>query len=133
MLSKMDDNSLLMHLYDKGTIKSDMLDEEIREFVGNFVLAPVRADAKLLDNYIFTPKEELVKCSLNILYGNCDMLYSDDDFKEWNRFADKTVNYYCFNGGHYFINDCEEEYLEEIRKNIEEYEEAPKIKLLEYC
>jgi medium-chain acyl-[acyl-carrier-protein] hydrolase len=124
MLSRMDNNSLLMHLYEKGTIQSDMLDEEIREYVDNFVLAPVRADAMLLDNYIFTPKEEPVKSRISILYGNSDRLYSDDDFKQWSRFAERPVHYYCFDGGHYFINDKTEEYIEGIKKNIEEYDEA---------
>jgi surfactin synthase thioesterase subunit len=124
MLSRMDNNSLLMNLYEKGTIQDDMLDEEIREHVENFVLAPVRADAMLLDNYIFTPKEEPIKSRISILYGNSDMLYSDDDFKQWSRFAERPVHYHCFDGGHYFINERTEEYLEGIKKNIEEYNEA---------
>lgn len=124
MLSLMDSNSLLMNLYQKGTIENDMLDEEIREYVENLVLAPVRADAMLLDNYIFTTKEEPVKCRLSILYGKSDELYNDNDFKDWSRFAERPVHYYCFDGGHYFINDRTEEYLEGIRKNIEEYDEA---------
>lgn len=124
MLSLMDSNSLLMNLYKKGTIQDDMLDEEIREYVENLVLAPVRADAMLLDNYIFTPKEEPVKSRISILYGKSDELYTDDDFKKWSRFAEWPVHYYCFDGGHYFVNDCTEEYIEGIRKDIEECDEA---------
>jgi surfactin synthase thioesterase subunit len=125
-LSLMDNDELLMHLYNNKSISSDMLDKEIYEYVGNFVLTPVKADSKIFEDYKYEPKNDLIESSLYILYGNKDILYQYEDFKAWDEFTNKLVKYYCFDGGHYFINSESEQYIKNIKYEIAEYEKNNK-------
>ncbi len=121
-LSVMDNRELLSYLYTNGAIDSSMMDEEIFEYVENFVLAPIKADSLLGENYVFKPKKNLIQSSLHVMYGIEDAFYSAEEFFEWGRFSEKAVKFYAFEGGHYFINEKWKEYTEEIKNLIIEIE-----------
>lgn len=116
--SLMDDHDLLKYLYDTGAVKSDMLDEEIFDYVSSLVLAPVKADSRIIESYKFEPKQELIESRLFVMYGREDPFFPPEEIKEWSSFADKPVKYYDFEGGHYIIINHWEQCIDTISRVI---------------
>ncbi|WP_346836047.1 thioesterase II family protein [Paenibacillus polymyxa] len=122
-LSTMEDRKLLQYLHSLGSIDESMLDEELYSFVEEFVLAPVKADSMIYEQYILEADRDPIKSSMYVMYGRNDQTYAANEMNRWSKFSSKPVQYYSYEGGHYFINSHTLEYITDIKDAITAYEE----------
>ena len=121
-LSVMENRELLKYLHSLGAVDEGMLDEELYGFVEDFVLAPVKADSKIYEDYVLKAGREPVESSVYVMYGRDDQTYPADEMGGWSRFASRPVRYRCYEAGHYFINSLTSRYIEDIKKAVAENE-----------
>ena len=100
----------LISLY--GGLPQEFENHELRS-----ILLPVlRADFKMLDEYVYQEKENKIKSELIVLCGESDFSANKVESLKWEDFSEGRFTIYTFAEGHFFIN----EHIEEIAQIIEE-------------
>ena len=117
-LSDMSKDDLTAYLYEKGAIAPEMLLDEMRDLVHDFILPPVIADSELYESYQIKEERQPLSEKIVVMYGKNDYKFSASDVKEWDRFSKEEVTYIEYDGGHYFINDLRQECAKDINEII---------------
>lgn len=117
-ITAMSDKQLLQHLYSLGVLEKEMLDDNLFEYVQELVLKLVRSDTSLCVQYEHSHEDEKINIPLYILNGKDDDLYTEEEIKNWNKYAD-DVKYIRFEGNHYFILKLLQDYVDEIKDILE--------------
>lgn len=135
---KQNDKKLPKHLFFSGNDippicnrnkKSQLSDEDFKDYfvslggISEEVLACkelsdmlfdiLRADIKILDAYVYEPKDEPVSCKVSVLNGEKDDKTSTAG--EWKELLGVDVEFKIFEGGHFFIFEHEDEVLDYIK------------------
>ncbi|MDQ0272980.1 surfactin synthase thioesterase subunit [Cytobacillus purgationiresistens] len=79
----------------------------------NLFIPILYADYKLVFQYIYKPKEIVMKNNLHIFTGNTDFKVYQLR-KEWSRHTQGYFEDHIFEGGHFFIRESEQKVLEKI-------------------
>lgn len=79
-----------------------------REFSKNpglckIFLPIIRADYKLVEEYIFNKPIRKFKCNMSLFYAIDDIEASRNEVLQWSVYAGKAVEYFEFHGGHFYI------------------------------
>ncbi|WP_143317582.1 thioesterase domain-containing protein [Clostridium sp. HBUAS56017] len=69
----------------------------------DLVLPILKSDFRMLEEYICAKKERLIECNVAVLFGKQDKI-TLDELKGWGKFVNKEINFYPFEGDHFFIN-----------------------------
>ncbi|HEX2926639.1 MAG TPA: thioesterase domain-containing protein, partial [Ruminiclostridium sp.] len=87
------------------------------------IFSPIlRADYKILENYIYEPKPFKLYCDISILYGKSDKEVEQYDLSKWQDFTIGKCQVYKFDGGHFFIHEKMEKVISLIKSTLENYE-----------
>lgn len=77
----------------------------------------LRADYRIVDNYIYTEKNKKLDCDITVFNGNEDNM-SLEDIYGWREHTKNEFNVYNFKGGHFFINENEEQIVNIINQTL---------------
>lgn len=77
----------------------------------------LRSDFKMLENYTYNKKNKLT-CDLYALMGEEDALVSYPIMEQWKEYSDGPTEIRLFNGGHFYLNDREEELIRYLNSRI---------------
>jgi len=105
-----DDDELLERVSQFGGITDDFNNEEVRELF----LPILRADFKILDDYIYDEKKEKIKCDVSVLYADDDFSTPYLDIEKWGVHTSSSVQFCRFHGGHFFVNTSQNRIFELI-------------------
>ena len=109
---KLDDESFMKYVKKFGGIPKEFINKEVRE-----VFLPIlRADFAMLDRYVYVPRNDKIHCNMSVLYGNRDVATSSSEMEKWTELSDRNVNFYEYDGEHFFINNLPEEIVNLIVK-----------------
>ena len=111
---QMDDKTLFDYLMKSGALDKEMCKEEFWDFVKILVLQPVKADAKLYDNYVFKGGREKLDLPVTILYGKNDHKYAAAKMHLWDDYFSKKLQYLEYDDGHFFIMNIIPEYSKDV-------------------
>ncbi len=83
------------------------LPEEIKKNkeLRDYFVPIMRSDFKLIENYVYTNRHEMIHCNLTVLYGSKDYSTPSDEIVEWRKKAGKKFSCIEFPGGHFFCMD----------------------------
>ena len=77
----------------------------------------LRADYKIVENYIYTEKSKKLNCGLTVFNGNEDDMELEGIYG-WKEHTKNEFNVYNFKGGHFFINDNTEQIISIINHTL---------------
>lgn len=96
-----DDEHFIQMVSRFGGLTGDFFDEGIKQ-----VFLPIlRADFKILGEYIFQSKGRAISCGMTVLYGNQDRSAIWPEIEAWKIHAGKGCSFREFDGNHFFLND----------------------------
>lgn len=101
-VSEYPENDFLKEVAVYGGLPEEIkINKELRDY-----FVPImRADFKLIENYTYTNRHEMINCNLTIFYGNNDYSTPSDEIVEWRKKAGKKFSCIEFPGGHFFCMD----------------------------
>ncbi|MFK5975071.1 MAG: alpha/beta fold hydrolase [Sulfurovum sp.] len=83
-----------------GTPKEILEHPELFEFFESIL----RADFKAIESYDFK-EDKIVNTKISILYGKEEKGFKKKEAKRWQEFTNVPIDFYQFDGGHFFIFD----------------------------
>ncbi|WMJ80692.1 thioesterase domain-containing protein [Clostridium sp. MB40-C1] len=96
-----------------GTPKEVAENKELLE-----IFIPIlRSDFKLLNNYIYTHRNDKIECNVSILNGREDDI-TINEIVNWKLLTSAEFNIYNFEGNHFFINDNIENIVKIINNTL---------------
>ena len=116
-LQDMSEDELVEYLINNNLMDEQMKNPRLRSFVSDLILKPLISDSIIYDKYKCSFGDQL-NIPISILYAKEDTRYGVEQLKEWERFTNKNVDYYPFEGNHYFLRNNEKEYFECINQII---------------
>ncbi len=96
-----------------GTPKEILEEEELLELF----LPMLRADFKIIENYLYKDRKSKLNCDITVLNGKQDDL-TLKEITEWRKHTDKHCKIIMFSGGHFFINDNGEDIVKIINDTL---------------
>ncbi len=118
-LDQRSDDQLLDYLIENNQIDPQMKNENVRKFVIDLILNPIRFDSVLYDNYQMGNPAFQLPIRLDVLYGEEDDRFPIDTIQDWEKYCIYPVEYHVFPGNHYFLQTDEKRYFEEINRFME--------------
>lgn len=97
---KYNDDMFLNMVSFYGGLPEYFQDEEIRRIF----LPILRADFKMLCDYVYSDKPEKIKCNISVLLGENDFSTKLSEIEQWKVHAGNGFDSYIFEGDHFFIN-----------------------------
>ncbi|MBW9145943.1 alpha/beta fold hydrolase [Clostridium sp. CM028] len=90
----------------------------INNEVMDFFLPILRADFKIGDTYNYIKKEKKIESDMTVLVGTKDESMSIDEANAWEELVTSNFRLKKFNSGHFFINDYEDDVIEDINNTL---------------
>lgn len=84
----------------------------------NVFLPIIRSDYKLVETYHYKERQIKIDCKMSVLTGKQDQLTNRANITEWRMQAAHECNFYEFEGGHFFIDSCQEDVTDIINKTL---------------
>lgn len=84
---------------DAARVAALRTDPELAELV----LAPLRADYRAVETYVFEPGERL-RCPMSVLLGDADPTVTVEQAQRWRTHTDADVEVTTFPGGHFYLD-----------------------------
>ncbi len=84
----------------------------------NIFIPILKSDYMVVENYTFIDRNYRWDCDITILNGTEDKGLTGKEISEWNRYTNGKCNFYCFSGGHFFINQHMQEVVDIINENL---------------
>jgi surfactin synthase thioesterase subunit len=81
----------------------------------------MRADFKIVSEYAYRDKEELISCDISIFSGKKDRDIKINDLIGWKKHAGMGCSICKFGGGHFFILDQKEDVISTINSTLLKY------------
>lgn len=110
---KLDNDMLLEYLKSLGGMDDEILENPKYQ---DFFLAPVRADMHVLDTYTYSGNK--CQCRLYVAYGDCDPEIEEERLSEWKLAAKNPDVITKFHGGHFFLLETPQLYVEYLMKRM---------------
>ncbi len=121
-METMNNEELGEYLLKEGAIKKEMLEVDMKPFFQDLILPPIKADAKLYNEYSFKKDRDKIGVDLVIMSGAKDWKCPVSEINRWKEFVDRTILYFIYDSDHYFINNLREECVNDINDIILETE-----------
>lgn len=102
--------------FTKEVIKSGQVREELfhNQVLLDLYISILYADYKLVETYRFVPKGRKFNRDIYCLIGKHDpVILEQSDL--WSEHTDRKLNKLLFEGGHFFIHECEHEVLATVK------------------
>lgn len=96
-----------------GTSAEVLADPELR----NIVLPILRSDFELAETYEYLPSRPL-DCPIFVYAGEDDQYLTNRDCQAWQSHSTREVKIRFFKGGHFFIEECGEELIDNIAADV---------------
>lgn len=96
-----------------GTEKEIIENEELLELY----LPILRNDFRILDQYVYKNKGFKIRCNVSVLIGKEDRV-DKEKLLSWSNLVDIPVNFYTFNGNHFYINTSTKQLIDVINKTL---------------
>ena len=96
-----------------GTEKEVLENKDLR----NIFLPVLRADYKLVEEYVYKPKNAVYDFNISVLFGVNDNDL-EKDILEWQKQTSAICKFYKFKGGHFYLNDNIERITSIINKEL---------------
>ena len=101
-------------------IATKMFPEELlKDEFASVILPIIKSDSALYHKSKWEGEPKPIKYKATILYGKEDRSVMPEKLERWQEFVKKKINIVACEGGHYFIEDPKNEYLDYINKMIE--------------
>ncbi|HEX2937491.1 MAG TPA: thioesterase domain-containing protein [Ruminiclostridium sp.] len=78
----------------------------------------LRADYKIIEQYRYVEENVKFKSKIIVLGGKEDKTADRSDLYEWQKYSEKPINVFEFDGGHFFINEYTREVTEVINETL---------------
>lgn len=110
----LDDDGLVLELTTlDGTDSRLLADPEMRELL----LPMIRSDYRAIETYRCEPGT-VVSCPVTVLTGDIDPRTTDEEARDWKRHTSADCAVREFSGGHFFLNEHQEEIAEIISETL---------------
>ena len=84
-----------------------------------YFLPILRADFGLHESYNYNKSPDpKIYCNLTVFHGTKDKSVIHENIYKWDEFTENEIQFYQFEGNHFFINDYLNKMLEIIQKSI---------------
>ncbi|WDV45039.1 thioesterase domain-containing protein [Clostridiaceae bacterium M8S5] len=97
---KMSQKEFLAELSDVGGLDEQFFKEP--QLI-DFFLPVIRADYKIIEEYKCKREGEKINSDMTVLYALEDTEVSKEEILEWKSYAGEEINFFEFEGGHFFI------------------------------
>lgn len=115
---KLQDEEFALELLKLGDINREV----IRNSELFNVFSPIiRADYKIIEEYIFKEPKKMFKCNMTLLYASEDVEALKEEVLQWREYSENEVEYFEFNGGHFYIFDNLQEIANIINNTLNQY------------
>ena len=84
------------------------------------ILPIVKADSMLYHDTVKKVEKKPLNVKITVINGTEDLSVSDEKLNRWTEFSKKGVNFITYPGGHYFIEDKNNNYISYINSLIEQ-------------
>lgn len=101
-LSKLNDEEFLSRFSESGGFPDMILKN--KDLMA-MLLPVLRADVKMVDNYVVNLNDRAVDCDITVFFGKNDTMYDGKDLDSWKTLTTKTCDIYGFNGNHFYFSD----------------------------
>ncbi|MEB2302398.1 thioesterase [Lysinibacillus xylanilyticus] len=129
-IKKKDDHKLPLELFEDFVLQyggkyTDQIfaNEELKKYF----IPILRADIKIVEEYIYQKPPYLLEPNVSILIGEDDESTTWDDIKDWNYVTKGDCQYYYFKGGHFFIQELPDQVMKEINNIVDSIETVKSI------
>ncbi|PXV95880.1 surfactin synthase thioesterase subunit [Lachnotalea glycerini] len=96
-----------------------MPDEVLKEEQLMKLVTPIlKADFKLIDDYKYVNDGFKFNCDIVALIGKDDKGGATKEFREWSKYTNGNCKIYELEGGHFYLNDREDEILNIINQKL---------------
>ncbi|WP_270171075.1 thioesterase II family protein [Paenibacillus sp. SYP-B4298] len=114
-LGALDEDALIQEMKEMGGIPNELFDIP---GILDMIMPVIRSDFDIFSRYVYQ-QELKIHCPLSILYGVEDPL-TRDEVKQWSRYVSNEgqCRYVSFAGGHFFIQEQEEQVLRLINETL---------------
>lgn len=86
--------------------------------LSNIFVPIMRADYKLIETYVYEEILEKLHCNASIFYGSNDDMTTEVFLFEWGKYIDGKIDYYCFEGNHFYVNESAFHVMQTINQII---------------
>lgn len=93
-----------------GTNEQALANEELRELV----LPAIRADYRLIEDYQLSSVSYVLDVPIVAYYGVSDSDLNEGDVEAWSKVTRSTFESHPFDGGHFYLMDSLEKFLEDF-------------------
>lgn len=114
-IENMNNDAFLEFVKKFGGLQNEFFDKQVKELF----LPILREDFKLVDNYIYHPKNCKIDCNVSVLYGKNDKFVSKYELMKWTDVCENKINFYGYDGGHFFLNNQSEKIINLIIKEVQ--------------
>lgn len=85
--------------------------------ISSLYLNRLKNDYLILNQYKFCHLNDKLKIPICILYSKSDVVIKSP-ITNWNNYTDSYVEFYAFEGGHFYINDKSDKVIRIIKKTL---------------
>lgn len=115
---KLPDEEFALELLKLGDINREV----IRNAELFNIFSPIiRADYKIIEEYVFKEPKNMLKCNMTLLYASEDIEASKEEVLQWREYSENEVECFEFNGGHFYIFDNLKEVANIINNTLNQY------------
>lgn len=123
-IKQKESHKLPLHLFEEvvleyGGKQTDQIfkNEELK----NYFIPILRADIKIVEDYLYKPRKMPLECDLSILVGEEDESTTWNEVKEWSQITNGGCEFYYFNGGHFFIQEQVSDVIKTIHHILDQH------------
>lgn len=110
------DEELTKALMESGGMDESMAEQEILAMT----LPIIRSDAMLYEGYEFDTSRRILPIEMTIIYTDDDKKTNETTLNNWKNFTTKEIMYIKMEGSHYFINEHTDDYINNIKKVMDD-------------
>ncbi len=101
-LSKLNDEDFLAKFSESGGFPDVVLKNKD---LMNMLMPVLRADVKMVDDYVLDRNDLTVDCDVTVFFGKSDKMYDGSDLEQWKTLTTGKCDIYGFNGEHFYFSD----------------------------
>lgn len=118
-----DDDALIKYIYSMGGLDTAIADNHS---VMKYFLKNIRADFHMIESYTPTVDSSKKVPALAVIYGTKDKILEKKDVDDWGRVTDNYLGSFAFDGGHFFVQEHKQSFIELLDDLITEIAEGVK-------
>ncbi len=114
-LHTLPDEEFKKEVYKLGGIADEILENKE---LSDLFIPILKADYRILEGYTHEGENTEFDCDISVLNGKEDMDVSPEEIRQWQMYTKKTCSFYEFGGGHFYINDYDDEVIDIINSKL---------------